>query len=275
MAALASAQTAPPSPASAGPGQENSHKARALLDQTIEALGGQAYLTYKEKSEEGRFFTFYHGRSNSAGAPFTSLTEYPDKERLEIIHLRSYHFLLFTIGNVPVKGKDDIVLIHNGDKGFEITFKGTAKEEAANTTAFVRRREHSLEWVLRKWINDPDVALFYDGPAIAAQKPAQQVTVMNSHGDSVTLFLDEDSHLPIKSSYSWRDADKYRNVEEEIWDNYKPVQGIMTPHSVTRYLNDEMSHQRFLNSVTYNQDLPDSLFEASITYNPKAPPTKH
>ncbi len=274
LAAAAFAQTAAPSTASGALDQENSRKARALLDQAVEALGGQAYLTYKEKSEEGRLYSFYHGRSNSAGTPFTYLTEYPDKERLEVIHLRSYHFLLFTIGNVPVKDKSDIVLIHNGAKGYEITYRGTAKEEAASTTAFVRRREHSLEWVLRKWINEPGVALFYDGPAIAAQKPAQQLTVMNSHGDSVTLFLDEDTHLPIKSGYSWRDADKYRNVEEEVWDNYRPVQGIMTPHSVTRYLNDDMSHQRFLNNVTYNQDLPASLFEASVTYDPKAGPAK-
>jgi hypothetical protein len=58
-----------------------------------------------------------------------------------------------------------------------------------------------------------------------------------------------------------------------VYDNYRPVQGIMTPFSVTRFYNGEMSNQRFLHEVTYNKGLSDSLFEASVTQdaNPPAP----
>ena len=98
---------------------------------------------------------------------------------------------------------------------------------------------------------------------------------MNAQNDSVDLWVDEHTHLPIKKSYSWRDpSDKLRNVEDEIYDNYKPVQGIMTPHSVTRFLNGDMSNQRFINTVSYNQNLADSLFEAKVTYDPKKPALK-
>jgi len=39
----------------------------------------------------------------------------------------------------------------------------------------------------------------------------------------VTLFLDTATHLPVKKSFAWRDlSDKYQNVEEETYDNYKP-----------------------------------------------------
>jgi len=49
----------------------------------------------------------------------------------------------------------------------------------------------------------------------------------------------------------------------------------MTPFSVTRFYNGDMSNQRFLHSVTYNKGLSDSLFEANITYDPnKQPPKK-
>ena len=124
-------------------------------------------------------------------------------------------------------------------------------------------------------IHEHGVALLYVGTGVTEGKPAQQVTVVNANNDSVTLWIDEHTHLPIKKSYSWRDAsDKLRNVEDEIYDNYKPVQGIMTPHSVTRYLNGDMSNQRFINTISYNQNPPDSLFEANVTYDPKAPPRK-
>lgn len=278
---LAQAQTSPPASAAAAPaqgapvGQENARKARDLIDQTILALGGQAYLNALDMTQDGRFYSFFHGQSNSVGIPYGLLTKFPDKDRFEVLKLRNYHILWWTVGNVPAKDKADIVLIHNGNKGYEITYKGTAAEEPADTATYLRRRAHSLAAVLREWIHQPGVALFFGGPTVVEGKPAQQVTVMNAQNDSVDLWVDEHTHLPIKKSYSWRDpSDKLRSVEEEIYDNYKPVQGIMTPHSITRFLNGDMSNQRFINTVSYNQNLADSLFEASITYDPKKPPGK-
>jgi hypothetical protein len=251
------------------PEDDNAKKARALMDQAIQALGGQAYLNYSGKVEEGRYYTFYHGRSNSVGTQFGSYYKYPDKDRLDVLHLRAYHILWWTVGNVAVKDKQDIIVIHNGDKAYETTFKGTAREDPKATANFLRRRDHSLEWVLRKWINEPGVALFYDGVALAAEKQTDKVTVVTAQNDSVTVFIDQASHLPVKTSYSWRDPDdRFLNTEEIVYDSYKPVQGIMTPHSITRFFNGDMSYQRFLNTVNYPSDLSDSLFDASITYGP-------
>jgi hypothetical protein len=269
LTAFATAQTAPSAPATQN---ENARKAREIIDQGIAALGGQAYLHATEKSEEGRFFTFHHGEATGTPVLFGLYTKYPDKDRLEIIHLRSYHFLIFDVGSIPVKDKSDIIVIHNGDKGYEITYKGTAMVEPEDLAAYLRRREHSLDAVLRRWINEPGVALFYDGSAIAAGKPVVQVTVLNIKNDSVTLFFDQNTHLPVKKSYSWRDpTDKYRNTEEEIYDNYRQADGVMAPHSLTRYYNGDMSYQRLLNTVSFSQKLDDNLFQAGVTYDPKAP----
>src|SRR3984957_21036042 len=47
--------------------KENARKAKALIDQAIEALGGAAYLNINEMTQEGRTYSFYHGRPNSVG----------------------------------------------------------------------------------------------------------------------------------------------------------------------------------------------------------------
>ena len=54
----------------------------------------------------------------------------------------------------------------------------------------------------------------------------------------------------------YKDKDTYA----EIYSEYRPVQGIQTPHVITRMKNDEMVAQRFLTKVVYNQGFPDSLF---------------
>ena len=65
----------------------------------------------------------------------------------------------------------------------------------------------------------------------------------------------------MKKTFSWRDpTDQQRNVEDEVYDNYRVVQGIPTPYTVTRYYNGDMSNQRFITSVSYNQGISDSQF---------------
>jgi len=278
---LGGAQTAPtPAPtSSAAPppavnlnDSDNARKARAVLDQTVEALGGQPYLTYENRCETGRYYPLYHGRTESTGIPYRYYVEYPERDRFEVIHTKDVFLLFWDVGNIKVMNKSDIVLIHNGNKGYEITYKGTAAQDKLDLENYLRRRQHSLEWVFRKWIRDPNVAMFYDGAAVVNGKITEGVTLLNSQNDSVSVFLDQNSHYPIKISYSWRDPkDKQKNVEDEVYDSYKLVQGIWTPHSITRYFNGETAQQRFINVASYNMKLPDAMFEAAVTYDPTVP----
>jgi len=115
----------PPGPASVNLNDsDNARKARAILDQTIEAMGGQPYLTYENREETGRYYPLYHGRTNSTGIPYNYYVEYPDKDRFEVIHTKDIFLLEGSVGNVKVKGQFDLVQIFNGDKGYETTYKG-------------------------------------------------------------------------------------------------------------------------------------------------------
>jgi hypothetical protein len=238
--------------------QENAHRARALLDEAIQSLGGQAYLGVRDMQQSGRAYSFFHGRPTSNGVLFWRFTQFPDKERIEITKER------------------DIAQIYNGDKAYEVTYKGAHPMEQKDVTDYLRRRKFSLDTLLRTWVNDPTVALIYEGNAIAAEHPALQVTLINSKNESVTVYLDTDSHLPIKKTFSWRDPiDKQRNLEEEIYDNYRLVQGVMTPYGFTRYYNGDMAGQRFVNTVSYNQRLDPAMFDPNSGYNPNRPSGKH
>jgi hypothetical protein len=268
---------APTHPASSLNSSENAQKARTVIDQAITALGGQAYLTYENKAEQGRYYPLHHGRSDTTGIPYNYFTKYPDKDRFEVLGVKDVHVIPGTIDIGGVKAKKPaIILIHNGQKGYETTYKGTAPQDPEELARYLRRRPHSIEWVFRKWINDPGVALFDDGMTVVEGKTAEQISLLNNQNDAVTIFIDQNSHLPVKVSYSWRDpADKQRNTEEEVYDNYKPVQGILSPHSVTRFYNGDMTQQRFITTIKYNLKLPDSEFEATVNYDPRTYDPKH
>jgi hypothetical protein len=242
------AQTSAPA---AVPESENSRKARALLKQMIDAMGGQAYLNIQDMEQEGRTYSFYNGQPSSVGTIFFRSWKFPDKDRTQFTKQR------------------DVALVYSGDKGYEITYKGTAAAEPEQLREHIRRRNHSLDYVLRVWMPDPKTALFYDGTAVAEQKHCDSVTLMNAQNDAVTIFIDTNTHLPVKKTFEWRDpTDRLKNLEGEIFDNFRMVQGVLTPHTILRTKNGDTTNQRFLTVVRYNVGVPDSLFQATVTYDP-------
>jgi hypothetical protein len=227
-------------------------KACRMLNEMIRALGGDAYLNIQTMQNEGRSYGFYHGQPNSTGIPFWLFWEWPDKERIELTKQR------------------DIVELFTGDKGYEITYKGTAEQDLKERADYLRRRDHSLEWVIRRWLPASGTTVLYDGTAMVERNLADQVTVLNPSNDSVTISIDAQSRLPVKIAYNWRDPqDRQFDDESVVFGNYKFIQGIQTPFSVVRYRNGEMTNQRFITSTTFNATLAPSLFETKgITYNP-------
>ena len=228
-------------------------KALKILDDMIRALGGDAYLNIRDIQVEGRSYSFHRGEPSGQGLQFWRFWEWPDKDRWELTKQR------------------DVVELNIGDKGYEITYKGTATQDLKQLEDYLRRREHSLEWIIRKWLPSPGTMILYGGPAMVEQQLADQVTILNANNDSVTLSVDPRSHLPVKKTYSWRDPnDRMLDEESEVFGNYRLIQGIQTPLSTVRNLNGEMANQRFITTVAYNNNFPATMFETKgITYNPQ------
>ena len=271
MSLSARAQDSPPAPTAPTPAawptaqfattaakDPGVQKAKQILDDMIRALGGDSYLTLRDMKVEGRSYAFYHGRPSGLGIVFWRFWEWPDKDRMELTKQR------------------DVVDLYIGDKGYEITYKGTATQDLKLVDEYLRRRDHSLEWVIRNWLAAPGSMILYEGTAIVEQTLADKVTIMTASNDSVTIAVDPRSHLPLKKTYSWRDPnDRQFDEEAEVFGNFRMVQGINTPYSTVRMLNGEMSGQRFINNVSYNTGIDASLFQTrGITYNqpkPEAP----
>lgn len=239
--------TTPSAPAAPSPplavDNENARRAKALLDQMLKALGGSAYLSYQNRAEVGRTYRFYHGESAGTGVQFWRFWKYPNKDRMELTKQR------------------DWIVIYNGDQAWETTFRGSRALDPEDLQEYLRRRPYANETVLREWLKAPGTVLFYDGATVAERRPAEKITIMDANNRSVSFYISSDTHLPIKKTYTLRDEETRERFEEsEIYDNYRPIQGIQTPLSWTWTRDNEMTRQRFLNSVSYDVPMADSLF---------------
>ena len=68
--------------------------------------------------------------------------------------------------------------------------------------------------------------ILYSGTAMVG-KTGRPGHGLNSSNDSVTISVDPRTHLPVETSYSWRDpSDRQMDDESEVYANYRLIQGI-------------------------------------------------
>ncbi len=259
LVSLAHAQAVPaagthPTYTLAPPGAEDpaAKQARAVIDHTIQALGGDAWMKLRYVYQEGRTSGFNRGQPTGEITPFWRWISGDDKERVELLK------------------KHEWVIIFNGDKGWDITFNGVKPYTAEQMKEYEARREHSIEHVLRDWTRDPKTIYFLDADRFVDAKQAYSVTILNGVNESVTLLIDKQTYLPLRKIWTARDpATRDKDTEEEIWGQYRVIEGIETAFVNSRTHNGITMSERFLAGAHYNQPVPDAIF--SPDYKGQAP----
>jgi hypothetical protein len=247
LASLIGQQMPAPKPPEKAP--NNQDKARAIVDQMVQALGGQAYLTVQDYYAEGRVGSF-HNESLEGWNLYYRYWKWPEKERTEVTKQR------------------DVVRLYLGDKAYEITYKGIQPldpEKDERVKQALLRRHYSLENVLRQWLSEPGILLLDEGPSISEGLMAEKITIINSKNESVTLLVSPDTHLPLEKRFSTRDP-RYRERDEEttIYGNWKIIQGVNTPRVLLTRRNGETLVQEITLNITYNTHPADSLFDPAV-----------
>jgi len=219
-------------------GQRNARQARATLDAMVQALGGQAWLNVKNQIRQGNVAAFFHGEPTGGTTEYWERHAWPDHDRIEYSKRR------------------DVAQFYIGQTGTEVTYKGKAPLPQEQVDDFLRRREHSIETVVRLWLNDPHTILIYEGQRLVERHLADQVTLISGANEAVTILTDAETHLPLRRSFEWRDpVYKDMNLDAEEYDNYHTIDGLPTAFTITRYKNGDITRQYFLVHVTYNEDL--------------------
>jgi hypothetical protein len=236
--AAPASQAAPPK---AGP--RSDPKSQELLNQVIQALGGQAFLNYKTMSSRGRFFSIYDGETMGF-APYVNDVNPPDKRRLAY-------------------GKNQsIILMNDGDRGWELDRYGLIRQKIENVRRWQTSMRYSLESVLRRVVREPGSLILDGGVDFVDLLPARVLEISDSRQVDVKVYLSRSNYLPIRIAY------RVQNPETREWDeyaeaysDYRPIQGIQTPMHVARYENGRRVLEYFLNEAEYNKEFPAGYFQ--------------
>src|SRR5260370_510875 len=217
-------------------------KAKAILQQTIDGLGGAAYLNVHNSECTGRFAQFQHSGEIGGYLQIREYRELPDKSRIEY------------------DPKAIIVNVYAGDKGWTLDRSGVSDVPAADMADYQEQLKMQMGNVLRNRLNDRSLFFRYGGSDVVDLKEADWAEI-GDQGHTLRIAVGRNDHLPIRSVLQQRDPKTGENSERStFYTSYHPVDGIQTPTREARVLNGQQVYQVFWESCSYNVDLPANFF---------------
>jgi len=217
-------------------------KAKAILQQAIDGLGGAAYLNVHNSDCTGRLAQFQHSGEIGGYIAAHEYREMPDKFRMEY------------------DPKAIIVNIYAGDKGWSLDRSGVSEVPAGDIADYQEQLRMQMGNVLRNRLSDSGLFFRYGGRDVVDLKEADWVEI-GDQGRTLRIAVGRNDHLPLRSVLMVRDPKTGEKTERSTYyTTYHPIDGIQTPFRESRFLNGRQVYQVFWESCAYNVDLPANLF---------------
>ena len=217
-------------------------KAKAILQQAIDALGGAAYLSVHNSDCTGRYAQFQHSGEIGGYLEIHEYREMPDKSRIEY------------------DPKAIIVNIYAGDKGWSLDRSGVSEVPASDMADYQEQMKMQMSNILRNRLNDRSLFFRYGGSDVVDLKQADWVEI-GDQGRTLRIAVGRSDHLPLRSVLQERDPKTGENTERStFYTSYHLIGGIQTPFRESRFLNGRQVYQVFWESCSYNVDLPANFF---------------
>ena len=217
-------------------------KAKAILQQTIDALGGASYLNVHNSECTGRYAQFQHSGEIGGYLEIREYREMPDKSRVEY------------------DPKALIVDLYAGDKGWTLDRSGVSEVPAADMADYQQQVKMQMGNVLRNRLNDRSLFFRYGGSDVVDLKEADWAEI-GDQGRTLRIAVGRGDHLPIRAVLAQRDPKTGENTERStFYTSYHVIYGIQTPFRESRFLNGRQVYQVFWESCSYNVDLPANFF---------------
>ena len=225
--------------------EQSAAKAKALLQEMIQAMGGNAYLNVKDSTCHGRLGSFGHSGALSGYDVFLDLVKLPDKDRQEM------------------SKKRNIIYVTNGNQGWVLDRGGVSAEPADQIADNQRELQLDLDYILRFRLNEPGMIFHYDGTDVVDLKEADWVEIDDPQGHEIRIAIAKLTHLPIRKEVAMRDPVTHMRTEEvDYYSNFHSVDGVTMYFQQTRFRNGMKVFQVFYDpdGCKFNTGLQDSLF---------------
>jgi hypothetical protein len=222
---------------------QNTAKAKQVLKQLIDAIGGQTYLGAKSLECDGRRAQFGHNGQMMGYVDFKDYRVFPDKRR------------------VDYGKKGNIIDLFVGDQGWTLDRGGVSEEPAPSEADFQEAVKRDINNLLRMRLNEDRTLIQYAGSSVVDLRFVDWVEIVDADERKFRLAVDRSSHLLVRSIVITSDETTGERSEEvSIYTNYQVKDGVQLPQQITREKDGRRVAQTFYDSCHVNPNLPEDFF---------------
>lgn len=233
--------------------QADSSKGREVIDKAVAALGGDRFLTMKNRVARGRVYSFFHDQLSGLDLA-TIYTEYLPAKPAQGLAVREREVL---------GKKQDYSYLFLSDQGWDVTYRGARPLPDETWQRYVRTTENDILYILKVRRDEPGMIYDFVDSEVYLSTHVEVVDITDAQSRTVRAYFDHNTMLPVHQIYSWLDPDtKYHNEEVTDYDKYRDAgDGIMWPYTIERERNGYKTYQMFATKVDVNQPVPPKTFD--------------
>jgi hypothetical protein len=223
--------------------EQSAAKAKQILQQLTNALGGAGYLEVRESACEGRLARFGHNGELIGYTNFKDYWRYPDKNRTDY------------------SKKGVIINLYNGDRGWTLDRGGVSELPAPAVADFQELAKKDINNLLRLRVKEPGMVFRYGGQDVVDLRTVDWVEITDPEQRIFRLAVDHSSHFFVRTLIITEDqATHERSTETSIYSNFQLMDGARTPLQITSDHDGRRISQIFFTSCKYNPGFPGDFF---------------
>jgi hypothetical protein len=238
-------------------------RAKLILNQLIQGMGGPLYLDMRERQCDGRRAAIGHNGALAGYVQFKDSWEFPDKNRTDYTAHGRNTLLGYMIGvqELDLSHGGLVITLFSGEHGWTMDRGGVSDMPEDTIAEFQEAVRRSSDNLLRLGLKDPDLGFRWGGLDTVDLREVDWVEITDREQRMYRLAVDRSTHLLIRSVVRVKDENNGQQREDvTIFTNYRPKGGVQVPMQVTRERDGRRIAQVFYDSCEINPPLPADYF---------------
>jgi hypothetical protein len=226
-------------------------RGQRVVKEAIAALGGETFLSMKDRVEDGRAYSFF--RDQLTGLSKAKIyTRYLSGESGGTLAQRERQAF----------GKDeDYLILFTEKQGYQVTYRGAKPLPEERWERYLESTRRNVFYIFRNRLNEPGLIFESKGAEVWQNNPVEVVDITDSENNVVTVYFSRNTKLPLRQVYVRRDPKtKDRDEISSVFAKYRDVGGMQWPFHIRSERNGQKTFEMFADSVEVNQGLTDTLF---------------
>jgi hypothetical protein len=230
-------------------------RGKRVVDECLQALGGDRYLNMENRVESGRVYSFY--REALTGLSIAKIYTRYDSGVADTAHNLAQH------ERDNYDKKEDYGTLFTDKEAWDITYRGARPLPADRFTRYKETTLHDVFYIIRVRLHEPGWVIESKGADVIENRPVEIVDLTDADNLTTTVYFDQITKLPVRQGFFRRDpVTKDKNEEVTHFTKYRDAgDGVQWPFAIERDRNGEKIYEIFSTSVDVNdKKVADDLF---------------